>query len=635
MACTRRGFLAASAAAYMGLALTACGRPAPAPSSSATDEEAPSVDVHAYDGLALDTAAWSYDEDHDVYYQLCVPYCLKPASSTVQRLSVFVPGAYFKAEPKGDLYACTVAEDAHVGSFDAASAPVVMPVDSASWRGQTPAGSYSYEGLKPYMDAGCVYVLAGCRGRTTRIESRGEATGDGTVPGGLPWNVCDLKSAIRFLRFNGEAIPGAAKGLFCLGAGAGASIVACLGSTGDAAAFDAFLDLEGAARWDREGATLSDAPSGCVLWNPIGPLASADGAYEWLYGRHVADGTRSPDRWTAALSGDLSGSYARWLAPLGLTDADNAPLALAETPDGQGSDGSYLQAVLSQLEGAAKRFFDSTAFPATVVRGHGEGASFPGAQATAVGSADELAQGAQQNAQAVASAGLDVDLGAAAEVGDDSPKPQSLSFESAQAYVASLNGDGEPWLSYSPSRATVRVGSLGSYVRALCKPVLACPAFDGVGRNTAENQLLGTADVQTLHYSQAIYDLLNHRQWTYDTLAGWRPAYVGDWGQNLTVRDGQGLTPPERCDLCDPLAYVAPGGASFATGTVAPAWRINAGLAQSEVPFTAAFDLAWALGSYDGVSAVDLTAVWEGGFGLCEETGDAVPNALAWVAEHN
>lgn len=637
MACTRRSFLAASAAASLGAVLSACGRPAPAPAPAAPDggDAAPSVDVHAYDALAFDGSAWSHDEEHDVYYRLCVPYCLTPASSTVQRLSIFVPGAYFDAEAKGDTFSCAVAEGAKVGSFDSSNAPVVMPVDSASWRGQTPASTYSYEGLKPYMDAGCVYVLAGCRGRATGFESRGQVSGDGTVPGGLPWNVCDLKSAIRFLRYNAGLLPGGASGVFCLGVGAGASLVACLGASGDAPGFDPFLDAEGAARWDGGGATLSDAPSGCAIWNPVGPLASADGAYEWLYGRHVADGTRSPDRWTSALSRDLSGSFGRWVSGLGLTDSENAPLALDDTLDGEASDGSYLQAVLAELEGSAKRFFDATAFPATVVRGAAEQASFPGVQPSSTETAEELAEGAQQNAEAVASAGLDVDLGAASTVEGVQAQPKSLPFETAKAYVASLNGDGDPWLSYSPSRGTVRVGSLGAYVRALAAPALACTAFDGVGCDTAENQLLGVPDTQTLHYSEMVYDLLNHRQWEYRSLAGWDPRYVGAWGQNLTVRDAQGLTPPERCSLCDALAYLAPGGEAFSAGTVAPAWRVNVGLAQSEAPFTAAMDLAWALRSYDGVSTADLTAVWEGGFGLCEESGDPVANALAWVAAHN
>ena len=56
MACTRRSFLAASAAASLGAVLSACGRPAPAPAPAASDD-GPSVDVHAYDDLALDASA--------------------------------------------------------------------------------------------------------------------------------------------------------------------------------------------------------------------------------------------------------------------------------------------------------------------------------------------------------------------------------------------------------------------------------------------------------------------------------------------------------------------------------------------------------------------------------------------------
>ena len=67
------------------------------------------------------------------------------------------------------------------------------------------AQKYGYDGLGTFLDAGCVYVYAGFRGRSAGYDSSTGSTD--LYPGGAPWPVVDLKAAIRYLRYNKDALP--------------------------------------------------------------------------------------------------------------------------------------------------------------------------------------------------------------------------------------------------------------------------------------------------------------------------------------------------------------------------------------------------------------------------------------------
>ena len=42
--------------------------------------------------LTFNTSNWSYDQTNNVYYQIGVTYCQKPASTTYETLGIYVPG---------------------------------------------------------------------------------------------------------------------------------------------------------------------------------------------------------------------------------------------------------------------------------------------------------------------------------------------------------------------------------------------------------------------------------------------------------------------------------------------------------------------------------------------------------------
>ncbi|MBF0908497.1 MAG: tannase, partial [Atopobium sp.] len=155
MAFTRKEFLSLSA---LGAAGTLAACTPQARTSDDTNQPASNVDLEEFKSLKLDMTQWSYDEDNDCYYQLGIQYCTKPASKSVNTLSVFVPGKYLSGKKNGSTYECEVSEKAVVGSFTASTAPIVMPINTATLAPQSAPTSYSYEGLAPYLEAGCVYV---------------------------------------------------------------------------------------------------------------------------------------------------------------------------------------------------------------------------------------------------------------------------------------------------------------------------------------------------------------------------------------------------------------------------------------------------------------------------------------------
>lgn len=619
---SRRGFLISATALGAGM-LAGCGRPQ-APSGDSADQgeqdQTPSRDKDAYSALALDMAAWRHDDDHDVYYQLGVPYSLTPASETYGKLSIFVPGGYFKAEGDGPTYRCSLQDSLKVASHDGAHAPVVMPIDCPDFQGQQPASSYSYEGLEPYMDSGCVYVAAGCRGRSGGYESRG--SDDGYV-GGAPWGLVDLKAAVRFLRYNACVLPGHGQTIVAMGLGSGGNLAALLGSTGDEAAFEGPLDEVGAALWDGEGEDISDAVEGVALWNPQVSLGSMDGAYEWLYGQYSQEGTRARDTWTGQLSPLLADAWADHLGELGLTGGGEGILTLDETTATVRTDGTYYEHLMDLACSAASAFFSSASFPVTVTQGATSQGGFPGLATTT--DMDALAAGAAQNAAVASEQGATVDGPAPTTV-------TSTTFDSAEDYVAWLN-EGGRWLTYNASRARVRISSLEPMIARLAPASLGCTCYDAVDDDSPWNQLFGTEDLSALHFSSLDAKVLEDHLEQLAQVQGFEATLPDQWSHDLAVNDPQGLSVSERCALYDPMDRLLPSGGSQGQGQVAGQWRINVGLAQSQVPFTEGIDLALALGDCGQETAVELNCVWQGDYGLSERTGDGISNVLAWVSE--
>ena len=88
--------------------------------------------------------AWQYNADDDVFYQIGIPYCSEPADDNYENLAIFIPGRYFTATDNGDgTFTCSINSDGDAGSFTAADAPVVMPVNTPGYSAMAPLSQYT------------------------------------------------------------------------------------------------------------------------------------------------------------------------------------------------------------------------------------------------------------------------------------------------------------------------------------------------------------------------------------------------------------------------------------------------------------------------------------------------------------
>ena len=78
--------------------------------------------------LTFDRAAWHYDADNDVYWQLGRSYVSRPAATDCETLGVYVPGAYLKETKNSDgTYTADLNPSGTVAGFTARTAPIVLP----------------------------------------------------------------------------------------------------------------------------------------------------------------------------------------------------------------------------------------------------------------------------------------------------------------------------------------------------------------------------------------------------------------------------------------------------------------------------------------------------------------------------
>ena len=640
MGCTRREFLAlASVGTIAGMAGCA---PAQHEVEPSTDEgqTTPPVDASKFESLALDPSAWRFDGENNVYYQLGLTYCLDPATETYESLAIFVPGSYFIGEKNGDTYTCTVNEKAVVGSFTPATAPILMPINSGSLAAQASPTTYGYEGLAPYLTQGCVYVYAGFRGRSAAVDTTSGS--DDLIAGGSPWPAVDLKAAIRYLRYNASVLPCDASRTFVFGFGAGGGLSAVLGASGDAALFEPYLAEIGAITHDATGASVSDAIAGSASWCPITSFDVADAAYEWGQGQYASDGTRAKDTWTRALSQDLAAAYGAWVNEMDLRDGDDNQLTLDETETGAFSMGSYASAILDAIDEAATYFVQNTSFPYAYTPQRLEDPTFPGdPNLVATRAADVAAQGQASSAPADGTGegevGEESDANEVAEGTGSAPlagvaQVQSTVYDSAQSYFASLNADNW-WINYSHSSSTVSITSLREFVLHLRPAALAASPFDLPDRSSKSNQLFGIGEESTLHFDAMVADLVGRNAEKYAELDGWDDEYETAWEDDLEKVDALETGMLERVSMMNPLYWLSGHYDGYGQSAVAPHWRVNEGLFDTDTSLCTAPNLVFALRKYDGVSDVSHTPVWGQGHVLAERSGSATANLLSWVAD--
>ena len=158
------------------------------------------------------------------------------------------------------------------------------------------------------LKEGYVVCIPGSRGANSAITRDGKRIYTGIAPNGL----LDLKAAIRYLRYNDNAIPGSAERIIIDGTSAGGAMSALVGATGDRPEYDEYLRKMGAAQ-------TSDKVFASVCYCPITDLNHADMEYEWLYGC-TNTGVRHLNAAQISISNELAAECPDYINSLNLKD---------------------------------------------------------------------------------------------------------------------------------------------------------------------------------------------------------------------------------------------------------------------------------------------------------------------------
>lgn len=602
-------------AALMTCLLAACG----SSSAGKTKTEDTPQDGSIVTNLEkIDMSKWMYHSDDNVYYQTGIPYCETPADTAYETLAVFVPGDYFSGTDNGDgTYTCKVNSDANVNGYTAQNAPIVMPIETPGYSAQ--AALTGYTSLTEYMEAGLVYVHAGCRGRDA----------------GAPAGVTDLKAAIRYLRYTDETTPGDAEKIFIFGMSGGGAQSAIVGAAGDSALYDPYLEQIGAVQG------VSDAVYGSMDWCPITNLDSADEAYEWMMG--VTRSGLSDDE--QAISDALAASFADYINQAGIKDEAGNVLTLEESADGIYQAGSYYDYILGVIEASLNHFLSDTEFPYDSSASGGKNGGMGGfggpgkpGDLNGFGMQDGKEDGGRNMGGKDGFGGPagENDIGGpdGAKEGpyedlDDITRIEasggitiSGTYETVDDYIDALNADGR-WVTYDAETNSASVTSVSDFVKAFKGVSKNLAAFDQLDAGQGENVLFGYGDGNGAHFDALLADILNELD----------NSYVSDFEEDLQKTDIIGYTVAQRLNMYTPLYYLLESENGYRSSTPAKHWRIRTGIAQSDTSLTTEVNLALALQNYGGVESVDFETVWGQKHVKAERTGDSATNFIAWVNE--
>ena len=566
----------------------------------------------------IDNKAWQYNSDDDVYYQIGISYCEKPADTNYETLAVFVPGSYMNATDNGDgTYTCEINSSAKVGNYTADTAPIVMPINTPGYSAM--AALTSYSSFTDYTKEGFVYVHAGCRGRDA----------------GAPAGVTDLKAAVRFIRFSDDTIPGNAESIFTFGMSGGGAQSALMGSTGDSSLYDPYLEAIGAVTG------VSDAVLGSMCWCPITNLDSADEAYEWMMGV-TRSGLSDEEQ---QISDKLAEAFASYINSAGIKDPSGTVLTLNESSDGIYQAGSYYDYMKTVIEGSLNNFLADTTFPydaSSTSSGGGMGGmgGFGGGRPDGEGfpsggdGAPSFGDGQRPDGEMPGggfpggsdrSDSSDVNYEDIDDITrNDTTSGLSLTgtYETAQDYIDAMNANGE-WVTYDASTNTVTITSIEDFVLAFKSASKNLGAFDQLDGRQGENTLFGYGDGNGAHFDAYLAEILNDLG----------NSYASDYASDLAKQDSVGNTVDYRVNMYTPLYYLLESSEGYQTSTVAKYWRIRTGIAQSDCALSTEMNLALALESYSGVDSVDFETIWGAGHTQAERTGNSTDNFIAWVNE--
>ena len=600
-----RKIVSSAVCAALSLLMTACGSSAVKEEAAEQENEAAVSETASTSLATIDNTKWLYHSADDIYDQAGILYCADPADADYETLAVFVPGAYMNATDNGDgTYTCEIDESSSINGYTALTAPIVMPINTPGYSAQSPLTEYT--SVTEYMNAGFVYVHAGCRGRDA----------------GAPAGVTDLKAAVRYIRYCDAEVPGDAERIFTFGMSGGGAQSAVMGATGDSDLYEPYLTAIGAVQG------VSDAVLGSMCWCPITNLDTADEAYEWMMGSTRTNLSEEEQ----AISDQLAQAFAQYINAAGITDSHGNVLTLEESETGIYQAGTYYDYMKAVIEESLNHFLADTTFPydaSASSSGGREGRPDGGERPTGEKPDGAPGDGRMPSGEAMDGAfagentdGVSFEDIDAIERNDAASSGVSLSgtYETAQDYIDALNANGT-WVNYDSSTNTVTITDIASFVQNLKTASKNLGAFDQLDAGQGENTLFGYGDGNGAHFDSVLAQIL-------EDLGS---AYAESYAEDLAKTDSAGNTAAVRLNMYTPLYYLLESSEGYGTSTVAQYWRIRTGISQGDCALATEMNLALALDSNPSVSSVDFETVWGQGHTQAEREGTATENFVSWV----
>jgi len=287
-----------------------------------------------------------------------IVYVAKPVDTVHQIMNIYIPEAYFSGES--------------INGYSAETAPIFFPNQIGGYMPATPASTQNngIRGMRPMqpmvgdnrnrtqggnrppmgdskrentvvaaLSRGYVVASAGARGRTNKDIN-------GLFNGKAPAGIIDLKSAVRYLKYNDKVMPGDANKIISNGTSAGGAMSALLGSTGDNPDFLPYLEALGAANGRDDIFAVS-------AYCPITDLDHADMAYEWQFSSINNTVSNMTDK-QIKISDDLNIQFPSYVNSLQLKDDAGNYLTL----DNNG-EGSFKTLVKSYVIESANKALNS------------------------------------------------------------------------------------------------------------------------------------------------------------------------------------------------------------------------------------------------------------------------------------
>lgn len=191
-------------------------------------------------------------------------YVRRPVDPEYQKLNIYIPEDYYEGKTINGYTGKTVPIFFPNASGAYAAGPADKPgLNFRLW------GRGKSNSIFCALAAGFVVVAPGTRGRTCQDD-------EGRFIGCSPAHIVDLKAAVRYIRYNRDKILGNTDRIISNGTSAGGALSALLGTSGNSAEYESYLQELGAAE-ERDDVYAASC------YTPIMDLEHADMAYEWMF----------------------------------------------------------------------------------------------------------------------------------------------------------------------------------------------------------------------------------------------------------------------------------------------------------------------------------------------------------------